>query len=206
MAKKSNSYFEDFIVMIGYSCNAAKHLESSLSNFSTETLKEQCDVMHQIENEEDDLRHDIMKRLMREFIPPIDREDIIELANELDNVTDKIEDILLRIYMSNVQSVREDAILYTKIIVRSCETLKRVMEEFPNFRKSTTLNDLLIEVNTIEEEGDRLYINAVRRLFESSSDPVEILVWSKMFDLLEDCCDTCEHVANVIEGVMMKNA
>jgi hypothetical protein len=107
--------------------------------------------------------------------------------------------------MYNVQTLRTDANTYADIIVKMCDKLKIAVEEFSNFHKSTTLKEKIIEINTIEEEGDRLYMTAVRELFEQESDPMQIFAWSKIFDLMEDCCDACEHVANVMEMVIMKN-
>lgn len=205
MAKKNTPYFDDFITMIGLSCQAAEYLKFSLENFDSMTLAEKRQALHQIEKEEDDLKHNMMNRLTKEFITPIDREDIIQLANDLDDITDKIEDILIRIYMYNIRSIREDALAYAGIIVRACTALQKAMNEFPNYKKSTQLKDAIIEINTIEEEGDALYMKAVRTLFKSERDPIAITAWSKLYDLLEDCCDTCEHVANVMERIIMKN-
>ena len=79
-------------------------------------------------------------------------------------------------------------------------------EDFQNFRKSTTIHDSIIEINRLEEVGDRMYTEAVRNLYLNCKDPVEIVAWTKIFDRLELCCDACEHVANAVEGVMMKNS
>ncbi|MGL6198401.1 MAG: DUF47 domain-containing protein [Lachnospiraceae bacterium] len=206
MAKKNSPYFDDFIAMIECSCKAAAHLQETLNDFNPTTLSKKCEEMHKIENQEDSIKHEMMRRLTKEFIPPIDREDIIQMANDLDDITDKIEDILMRMHMYNVKKIRPDAQTYTEIIIRCCNTLQKAMIEFPRFRKSDTLKDMIIEINSIEEEGDRLYIKAVRELFKSESNPIEITAWSKLYDLMEDCCDACEHVANAMEQVMMKNA
>lgn len=203
---KSNPYFDDFISMIELSCQAAEHLQASLKNFQPETLDEKRKTMHEIEHKEDDIRHRMMARLVKEFVTPIDREDIIEMANELDNVTDKIEDILIRMYMYNIKEVPPAAIAFTDVIVDCCKALREAMAEFPNFRKSTVLKQSFINVNSMEEKGDELYISAVRQLFENEHSSTEIFAWSELFDRLEDCCDTCEHVADVMEIVVMKNS
>lgn len=206
MAKKSNPYFDDFMVMAGISCSAAEHLHKSFMNFKPADLPEMRKTMHQMENEADKVKHDMMSRLTKEFVPPIDREDIMELANELDTVTDKIEDVLIRVYMYNVLEIRPEAQQYAKIILKCCKKLEEAIAEFPRFKKSSTLMDTIIEVNTIEEEGDKCYIDAVRRLYVRETHKVELAVWTKLYDLLEECCDACEHVANVMESVIMKNS
>ena len=206
MAKKDNPYFNDFISMIEFSCKASEHLQSSLKNFNPATLSEQRVAMHKKENAEDKVKHAMMERLVKEFVPPLDREDIATLANEMDDITDKIEDILIRMYMYNVKSIREDAIVFCDIIVRSCKALCKAMNEFPNFRKSKDLVQKIIDVNTMEEEGDEIFVEAMRKLYQTCNDPIEISIWSKLFDLFEQCCDSCEHVANVLEQVIMKNS
>lgn len=206
MAKKKTPYFDDFIKMAEVSCRAAAFLKGALTDFQPDQLAQQCIDMHHMENEEDMMKHDMMARISKEFITPIDREDIIEMANELDDVTDKIEDILIRIRMYNVREIREDAFGYLDIIERSCGKMLEAMKEFPNFRKSATLTDAIIAVNTIEEEGDGLYIKAVHKLFRNEKDPIAIVAWSNIFDLMEDCCDACEDVANTMEVVRMKNS
>lgn len=206
MARKNNPYFDDFIKMINFSYQAAEHLQASLQDYRADTLEEQRRAMHQIENQEDELKHSMMNRLMKEFVPPIDRADIINLSNGLDDITDKIEDILIRLYMYNIKKIRPAALVYAEIIVRSCKTLQQALAEFPNFRKSNSLMNMLIEINSIEEEGDRLYVEAVRELYEKGDDSIEISSWSKLFDLFEECCDACEHAADVMEIIIMKNS
>ena len=148
----------------------------------------------------------MMARLSKEFVTPIDREDIIQLANELDNVTDKIDDILIRMYMYNIVTLRPAAIAFSDVIVRCCNALHKVVSEFPHFHKSTSLIPAIIEVNTVEEEGDNLYIDAVRDLYQTCTNPLEVSVWSELFDRLEECCDACEHVADIMEIIVLKNS
>ena len=206
MAKKINPYFQDFITMIEFSCQAAKYLETVLKEFDPETLPQQRTDMHAIEHAADQVRHTLMQRLAKEFVPPIDREDIAKLADDLDDITDKIEDILIRIYMYNVKTILPDAVSFSDVIVRCCEALRQTMIEFPDARKSKLLTQKIIEVNTIEEEGDAIYIKAVRRLYESNLGPTETAVWSTLFDLLEECCDACEAVADGLGNIIMNNA
>lgn len=204
MAK--NPYFDDFIEMVNFSCQASELLLASLVDFNAETILKSREEMHKIEHAEDELKHDIMGRLVKEFIPPIDREDIIQLANELDDVTDIIEDILIRMDIYNVQKIRPAALDFVNVIVRCCKTLQTAMMEFHNFKRSTTLKQAIINVNSMEEDGDKIYIESMRELYRTCSDPVEIIVWSKLFDKLEECCDACEHVSIIMEIIIMKNS
>ena len=206
MAKKNNPYFDDFITMVNFSCRAAEYLQTVLRDFDPATLPVKRETMHEIEHAEDEVKHGMMKRLVKEFVTPIDREDIIEMANELDTVTDKIDDILIRMYIYNVRELRPEALAFSDVIVRCCKALQTAMQEFPNFHKSQDLRQTIIDVNTMEEEGDALYIDSMRDLYEQGGDPIYVAIWGELFDCLEDCCDACEHVADVMEIIVMKNS
>jgi len=207
MSRKNNyNYFDTFIKLSNYCCLAAKMLDETLENFKIEDLQEKMELMHDIEHNADLEGHDMMRKLFHEFITPIDREDIVSLSHEIDNITDSIEDVLLRLYMYNIPKVRSEALEFSKIIVKSCEELKIVLEEFHNFKKSTEMHKGIILINKLEEEGDNLYTRAVRRLHMTSTDPIEIMTWTEVINRLEKCCDACENTANVVESIIMKNS
>ena len=207
MAKrKDENYFSTFAALVQYSCDAAHLLNRIINNFDPTEVEAKMEEMHEIEHAGDEGRHAMMERLAREFITPIEREDIVALADAIDNVTDTIEDVLLRIYMFNFREMREDAVKMTAIIVECCEALKEAMVEFANFRKSQSLHKLIVEINRLEEEGDDLFVKATRNLFVNEKDPVQIMAWRETLDYMEKCCDACEEVSEVIESVMMKNS
>lgn len=206
MARKNDyDYFKMFIRAAEYSAQAADILHNTLQNYDAESLKEKMKEMHTVEHAADIAKHDMNRALARAFITPIEREDIMMLTQELDDVTDAIEDVLLRLYMFNVLSIREDALEFSKMIFKCCTEMEEMMKEFRNFRKSSSISDKIVEINRLEEEADSLYYKAVRKLYLHSKDPVELMVWREIFDRMEKCCDTCEHVANLIEGIIMKN-
>ena len=206
MSKKSDSYyFQNFIECVECGCQAAKMLEDNLNHFDTGLLQDKLDELHRIEHDADKKKHEMMAVLVKAFITPIEREDIILLSQSIDEVTDKIEDVLIRIYINNVQQIRPEALAFIKVIIRCCEALKEVMEEFADFRKSKTLHGLIIEINALEEEGDRLFIESMRKLHAEVTAPIEIIAWREIYVYLEKCCDACEHVADVVESVIMKN-
>lgn len=206
MASKNDYYFNTFVDLVKYSCEAAELLDSILHNYDASELPEKMKQMHDIEHRGDIERHIMIKRLAKEFIAPIEREDIVALADSIDTVTDTIEDVLMRMYMFNIQSVREDALKMSAIIVRCCKALKEAMEEFHNFHKSSTLHGLIIEINNLEEEGDALFTTATRNLYVNVKDPIEVYAWDQALHYMEKCCDACEDVSDVIESVMMKNS
>ena len=176
MSKKSDSYyFQNFIECVECGCQAAKMLEDNLNHFDTGLLQDKLDELHRIEHDADKKKHEMMAVLVKAFITPIEREDIILLSQSIDEVTDKIEDVLIRIYINNVQQIRPEALAFIKVIIRCCEALKEVMEEFADFRKSKTLHGLIIEINALEEEGDRLFIESMRRLHAEVEGDLRIL-------------------------------
>lgn len=206
MAKKGTDYFEMFTQGVAYACEAADLLRSSFEHYEPEQLRTRIDEMHRIEHTADGVKHDMMQQLMKEFLPPIEREDIMELASTIDDVTDSIEDVLLRMYMFNITTLRDDVQEYTDIILKCCDALKEMTMELRNFRKSATLRERVIVINHLEEEGDRFYTEAMRRLYTEEKDAVAVMAWTTLYDRLERCCDRCEDVADVVERVIMKNS
>lgn len=205
--KHHHNYFDMFVELVDFNCQAAINLHATFNSYDPSTLKEKMQYLHTIEHAADMRKHELLRLLAAEFIPPIEREDIVLLANEIDNVTDAIEDVLMRMYMFNLPVVSEDAINFSTLIVKCCEALKRAMEEFRNFKKSTLIHNYIIEVNGLEEEADKLYCESVHRLFSQKDIlPAELFGWSQTFDRLEKCCDSCEHVCTVIESVIMTNS
>lgn len=207
MAKKDNNfYFDTFAKGIYYAYDAAVLLQNYFNDFNTADIKAKMDEMHNIEHSADGVKHEMMRRLMKEFLPPIEREDIVELSHTIDDVTDAVEDVLLGMYIFNITTFRPEVKEFTDVIVRCCGALKEMALELSNFRKSTLLKEKIVEINGLEEEGDRLYTEAMRRLYTEENDAVSILAWTTMYDRLEKCCDNCEHVADMVEQIMMKNS
>ena len=191
--KKENNYYEMFVEMVEYSHQAAVKLNEVLKNYNTEELSQIIKDMHEIEHAGDAKKHDLTKKLAAEFMTPIEREDIMQLSGEIDDVIDSIEDALLRAYMFNITEIRPEALEFTEIIVKCTSALKDTLKEFENFRKSSTIKSTIVEVNRLEDEGDAVYIRAMRRLYTENMDGVSVMSWTVMFDQLEKCCDKCEH-------------
>lgn len=207
MARKNEyNYFDAFVKLVDYCCCASKMLDETLENFNVDELQEKMKLMHNIEHNADLEGHDMMRKLAHEFITPIEREDIVSLGHEIDNITDNIEDVLLHMYMYNIPKVRIEALEFSKLIVKSCDALKNIFEEFKNFRKSKEIHKGIVLINKLEEDGDNLYTQAVRKLHMLSNDPIEIMVWTEVINRLEKCCDACEEAANVVESIIMKNS
>ena len=206
LGKKENNYFNMLAELVDYSCEAANLLQDTLVNFNSDVIEEKIHEMHNIEHEADVKKHDMMNKLAKEFITPIERGDIIDIAHYIDNVTDDIEEVLTRIYMYNITNIKKEAIEFSDIIIKNCYGLKKIMGEFHNYKKSSEIQKLIISINDLEEEGDRLYFDTLRNLYTTSKDPVELMTWTDTFKYFEKCCDACESVANLVESVIMKNS
>jgi len=201
----SFDYFQGFVSGAKSANEAANCLLAAFEDFHADRLQEYAEALHHIENEADTKKHDLTRNLAREFVTPIEREDIAALSHEIDNIVDSIEEVMRRIYMYNITSLRSDAVEIARHIVRCTETFVEVAEEFVNFKKSKSLIGMVIQVNTLESEGDVLHMNAIRALHTSPADAQEKFAWTLLYNSLEECFDACEHAADVVERVIMNN-
>ena len=207
MAKKQDSiYFKSFIKCTDLSCQAAHMLEETMANFDVEKMADQMEAIHTIEHAADMEKHELLNTLIKAFITPIDREDIILLSQNIDDLTDNIEDVLIRIYYNNIRTIHPDALELMRIVCRCCEAVKVMMEEFADFRHSKKLHEQIIKINSMEEEADKVYIDSMHRLHTNCTGPMTVMTWREIYSYLEKCADACEHVADTVESVIMKNS
>ena len=207
MAKKGDRYyFDNFIACVECSLRAATLLGEILKNYSKEDMAKKREEIHEIEHEADRKKHELMNMLNKAFITPIEREDIVSLAQNLDDITDTIEDVFLRIYICDINTVKQNAMEMTDLVIEACDALKNAMEEFPEFRKSTKLAEHLIRINDLEEKCDHLYIEGMRVLHTGGEDALTVIAWRDIYSYLERCMDACEHAADIVEAVIMKNS
>lgn len=206
MAKKvKNDYFQLVTDQVAYCVEASELLTSILENFNAEDLPAHFEKMHAIENSADELHHDILTRLSKEFITPIDQEDILHLVQIIDEITDGLDEVVLECYMYHIAELPPRAASTSRIVGRCVKALHEAVKEMYNFKKPEKLRSLLVEVNTIEGEGDRAYVEATHELFGSTTDAFRLLGCKAIYESLEDVCDQCEHAADVIEQIIIKN-
>jgi len=163
---------------------------------------DKADDIKEIEHKCDALTHEIIQRLNRTFVTPLDREDIFNLARSLDDVMDAIDAVAGVVRLYKLTSVRVGARELARIITSSADQVRLAIGAMEQHKG---LMPHAIEVNRLENEADRVHHQAVSKLFEDEKDPIEIMKWKETFDFLEDASDRCEDVANVIEGVMVKH-
>lgn len=205
MAKKSNDYFKLIEQQTSYCMEASNLLEDILCAFDAGSISTYLTQMHDIEHAADRVHHDILNKLSTEFITPIDQEDILRLAQIIDDITDALDEVVLEFYMYHIDRVPEDAAELSKIVNRCVRALHEASGELKNFKKPTALRALVVKVNDIETEADAVYTEAIYKLFGSSVDGRTLLGTKAVIESLESCCDMCEHATDVIEQVIIKN-
>ena len=206
MAKKTFDYFLKFEESALAAQESAALINNVLNNFNEKDLYPQLEKIHDLENRADSVKHDVHMSLSRDFLPPIEIEDIAELAECLDDISDYLEDILLTLYSFNITSIRPQALEFSSLILKSIEAVVMVVKELRNYKKSSKLKPATIQINQYENEGDKLFVNAVRDLYTNESDPITIIKWTRVYDYLEKCCDAMEDVADVVDGIILKNS
>ncbi len=205
--KKKFDYFEMFEQQTELAVKEADLLVEAVENFTeAEKLQEVMGQAHTLENQADKISQAIFKNVATDFITPIEREDIIELVDTLDSIIDHIEDVIVRFYAYDVHFMHHDAAEFAHLIKKSCEALDYCMEDFRNFKKSKTFKERIDEVSEFEEEGDRAFLNVIHKLHtHDRENPMRVIVWSQIFERMERCCDDCEHAADVMSNILLKN-
>ena len=155
------------------------------------------------EQEGDRITHDIIQRLNQTFVTPIDREDIYGLASGLDDIVDWIEEVADFFGLYHIEAPMTQAQRQAKILNMSCQ---QVAHAIPRLRGFQDIHHFTIEINRYENEGDRVVREALASLFEAGIDPMLVIRWKDIFERLEDAIDATERVADVLEGIVIKNA
>ena len=175
MAKKNDAfYYDNFASSAELACKAAQKLDDTMRNFDPKTIERAVEEMHEIEQAADENVHEVNDALITAFITPIEREDIATLANAIDVVIDRIEGVLHRIYFTNVQQMRPDALEMSAKLVRATEQMHDLVLELPQFKRSKSLREHVITVNTIESECDDIFIRAMRNIHTVSYTHLDV--------------------------------
>ena len=198
---REEKFFDDFVALAEQIRRGARLLEEMLA--PARPIWDKADEIKEVEHKCDFLTHEVIQRLHRTFVTPLDREDIHSMARSLDDVMDAIDASASIIRLYQIEQVRPDARELGRIIAASSEQVVKAMKALER-RKGVA--EPAVEINRLENEADRAHQIAVRRLFEEERDPIVIMKWKEILDFLEDATDRCEDVANVLEGVVVKHA
>lgn len=207
MKKKDNyNYFKQFILITDYIVKSANTLKEIMENFDKNMLDTDITEIHKLENEADHIVHEMREYLIKDFLPPIDREDIVEIVNKLDNIEDGIDEILINTKILGIDEINSDVIELIYILVKCCEAVREIFLDFNNFKKAELIKEKTINVNNLEEQGDRVYESIMSKLYRNETNPIELVKWTNIYKCLEDTIDCCESAADTAYEVVMKNS
>ena len=197
---RDEQFFELFNEMADEIRSAAQMLEGMLATDPPDVSK--VDAIKDAEHRCDALTHDAIQRLHRTFVTPFDREDLYALASSLDNVMDAIDAAAAMVRLYKITVIRPGARELARTVSNSADRLHSALD---SLAKKKPVQPHAVEINRLENEADRAYQVAIAALFETESDPIMIIKWKELLDMLEQITDACEDVANVIEGVVVKH-
>ncbi len=198
---KEERFYDDFVALAEEIRHGATILEEMLA--PARPLWDKAEEIKEVEHKCDFLTHEIIQRLHRTFVTPLDREDIFALARSLDDVMDAIDATATIVRLYGIVQVRQGARELAQIIKACAE---QVVLATKALERKRGVAEPAVEINRLENEADRAHQAAVQRLFEEESDPIQVMKWKEIFDFLEEATDRCEDVANVLEGVVVKHA
>jgi predicted phosphate transport protein (TIGR00153 family) len=200
---KKIDFFEMFDRAINNVVNATDHLVDMFKN--PEDFEKKAKAMHELEQEGDILTHDIMKELNKTFLTPIDREDIHALASRIDDVLDLMWGAVDRMTVYKLDKPTPEALAIAEDLQMTSGILRKVVHELRT-KNYAHVQEHCIEINRIENRIDRLYRDALGKLLTNSNDPIAVIKWKDIYQLLEDASDRAEDIANILEGIVLKHA
>ena len=198
---------EDFFVLFQQQADRAHEAAELLVSLSEEfRLDWAVNQIKKIEHEADEVSHEITRKLNTTFVTPIlfDREDILNLADAFDDITDYVKGAIDRMQIFQVTELTPEAGELARILVDSTERLQDTAGRMHGLRVGENIH--CAEINALENEADAILKGALGRLFADGSDPLHIIKWKEIYDYIEEATDTCERVVNLIEGLVVKNA
>lgn len=207
MSKKNNyDYFDEFIHLSDCIIKSSEILKDVFINFDIKKLDEKTIEVHNLENESDMIIHDMRSYLIKDFLPPIDREDIAQIGHKLDNIEDSIDEILINLKILSITEIKEDVTEIIDILILSAKAVKEMFCDFKNLRKLDLIKKKIIEVNDLEEQGDRAYEKLMTSLYKNEKDAINLVKWTNIYNCLEDAIDFCEQVGDCLEDVILMNS
>jgi predicted phosphate transport protein (TIGR00153 family) len=198
---REQEFFDLFEEASGNILRAAELLERMLR-----TYPEHGELARDIlicEQDGDRITHDIIRRLNQTFVTPIDREDIYQLASALDDVVDYIEEVADFLGLYKIEAPMEQAQAMSRVLL---DASRQMNEAMPRMRKFGDIHHYTVEINRLENEGDRLVRESLAALFQEGVDPIFVIRWKDIYERLEAGIDSTETVANILENIVIKNS
>src|SRR3954469_9479647 len=198
---RDTQYFDLFESAATNVVRAAELLEQMLQNWPDSASLARDIVV--CEQEGDRITHDLIQRLNQTFVTPIDREDILQLASALDDVVDLIDEVSDYLGLYRIEAPMEQAQRLAHILLQAT---RQICEAMPRLRSFQDIRHYPVEINRLENDGDRVVRDAIASLFYGGIDPMVVIRWKDIFERLEEAIDATEHVANALEGIVIKNS
>jgi predicted phosphate transport protein (TIGR00153 family) len=200
-APKDREFFDLFEEAAANIVRGAEMLDQMLADYP-----DHAEIVRDIvicEQEGDRITHNVHQKLNSTFVTPIDREDILELVSDLDDIIDLIDEVADYFGIYKIEAPMEQAQALAQVLLRAT---RQIAEAMPRLRSFTSISQYTVEVNRLENDGDRISRDAIASLFESGIDPLVVIRWKDIFERLEEAIDACEHVANTLDGIVIKNS
>ncbi|MBO0439775.1 hypothetical protein DOK67_0002456 [Enterococcus sp. DIV0212c] len=204
--KKQFDYFGEMEHLAKNAHQAAELLDMIAIDYSLEKLENEAEKIHVLEREGDQIVKKILSELYISFITPIDREDIVEITERLDDVLDTINSISYLLSSLVVEDLKDNALVFITYAVEATAGVLTATKEFAKFKNSKTLHAMIDEVSEIEGKADKLYSDSLKELFTNEQNPIEVIKWKNVYDQLEELLNASESVVDVIGGLVIKNS
>lgn len=201
LVPRDESFFELFVRQASNIEEAAEALYDLISAFHE--VERKANRLRDLEHEGDEITHQIMRRLNTVFVTPLDHEDIHRLATTLDDVMDHMEAAADLFVLHKIETPLPEMKAQADVLVRASKTMREALGVLPNYRR---LPDYWVEINRLENEGDRIYRGAVAGLFGGDHRAMDVLKWKDIIDEMEAAVDSIEDVANFLEAIALKQA
>jgi predicted phosphate transport protein (TIGR00153 family) len=197
------SFFDDFQEQSQRTVEGCRALVAMVQGDGT--LAERAHEIKEIEEACDSITHRVVEKLHRVFITPLDRSDIYSLITRMDDIMDHVEAAAERIALYEVTD--PSALLgMSQLLLTSSERVLEAVGGLANLKNPELILDKCKEINRLENEADALLRTNLARLFKEEKNPIEIIKWKELFELIESATDRCEDVANIVEGVVLENS
>jgi len=200
---REEKFFDLFRTQAANVVEGAKLLKDLLEDYTDVDQKRM--KIEKTESIGDEIAHKIIEKLNTTFITPMDREDIHALTSALDDILDFINATAQRLQLYGVTLVTDDARALANVILRAAEETEALTDNMENLKNMKGLKERWIEVNRLENEGDKISRQAIAALFEHEKNPIEVIKWKELYEHLETAIDKCEDAANIVEAVVLKN-
>ena len=202
VSPRDREFFDLFEEAGGNILRAADLLDRMLAGFPDRGADLARDILI-CEQEGDRITHDIIRRLNETFVTPIDREDIYELASALDDIVDYTEEVADYLGLYKIEAPMEQAQRLAHVLLQAS---RQIAEAMPRLRGFKDMSHYTVEINRLENDGDRITREAVASLFDNGIDPMVVIRWKDIYERLEQAIDSTERVANILEGIVIKNS